>query len=198
VLLALLLSAAVASGQAAIPKPLENDYVRVVRNAAPCAIASPSACGARVLVALGPIDIVQDTHPRHMERGDIAVFRWFETYGPPTSGNFVEVSLKQDHPPVETPPVLIPPEKNALLFDSETFFVFEERLAPGDTRPRHSHSQRVVIVINDTKLQQWVDGRGEIFRTEVADDVRFNAPVTHVVKTIGDKPLRNIVIELKP
>ncbi len=197
-LFALLLSAAVASGQAAIPKPLENDYVRVVRNAAPCAIASPSVCGARVLVALGPIDIVQDTHPRHMERGDIAVFRWFETYGPPTSGNFVEVSLKQDHPPVETPPVLIPPEKNALLFDSETFFVFEERLAPGDTRPRHSHSQRVVIVINDTKLQQWVDGRGEIFRTEVADDVRFNAPVTHVVKTIGDKPLRNIVIELKP
>lgn len=196
---ALLIAAlASASRQSAIPKPLENDYVRVVRNAAPCAIASPSVCGARVLVALGPIDIVQDFHPRHMERGDVAVFRWFETYTPPTSGEFVEVSLKQDHPPVETPPVLIPPEKNALLFDSDTFFVFEERLEPGDTRARHSHSQRVVVVINDTKLQQWVDGRGEIVRTEVANDVRFNAPVTHVVKTIGEKPLRNIVIELKP
>jgi len=189
---------ALAPAQAAIPKPLENDYVRVVRNAAPCAVASPSVCGARVLVALGPIDIVENFHPRHMVRGEIAVFPWYETYTPPTAGEFVEVSIKQDHPPVEAPPVLIPPEKNALLYDAETFFVFEERLAPGDTRPRHSHSQRVVIVINDTKLQQWVDGRGEIFRTEIADDVRFNAPVTHVVKTIGDKPLRNIVIELKP
>jgi hypothetical protein len=182
----------------AMPHPLENAYVRVVRNAAPCAVATPSMCGARVLVALGPIDIVDSLHHRHMERGDIAVFRWFESYTPPATGEFVEVSLKQDHPPVETPPVPVPPGKNALLFDSDTFFVFEERLDPGETRPRHSHSQRVVIVINDTTLQQWVDGRGEIVQTEVADDVRFNAPVTHSVKTIGDKPLRNIVIELKP
>ena len=169
-----------------------------MRNAAPCAVASPSVCGARVLVALGSIDIVQDFHPRHMERGDIAVFLWYDTYTPPASGEYVEVSLKQDHPPVARPPVLIPPEKNVLLFDDDTFFVFEERLDPGDTRARHSHSQRVVVVINDTKLQQWVDDRGEIFRTEVANDVRFNEPVTHIVKTIGDKPLRNIVIELKP
>lgn len=172
--------------------------MRVTRNAAPCATASPSVCGARVLVALGPVDIVQDFHPRHMQRGDVAVFKWFETYTPPAVGEFVEVSIKQDHPPVQTPAVHLAPEKNALLFDSDTFFVFEERLDPGDTRPRHSHNQRVVIVINDTRLQQWVDGRGEIFRTEVPDDVRFNGPVVHTVKTIGDKPLRNIVIELKP
>ena len=76
--------------------------------------------------------------------------------------------------------------------------MFEERLPPGETRARHSHSQRVVIVLNDTKLQQWPDGQPEVFRTEVANDVRFNAPVTHIVKTVGDRPLRNIVIELKP
>ena len=56
----------------------------------------------------------------------------------------------------------------------------------------------IVIVLNDTKLQQWPDGQPEVFRTEVADDIKFNQPVTHTVKTIGDKPLRNIVIELKP
>jgi hypothetical protein len=170
----------------------------VTRNAAPCASASPSVCGARVLVALGPIDIVRDFHPRRMQRGEIAVFQWFESYTPPPTGEFVEVSIKQEHPPVETPAVRIPPEKNAMLYDGETFFVFEERLDPGDTRARHSHSQRVVIVLNDTKLQQWPDGRPEVFRTEVAGDVKFNAPITHTVKTIGDKPLRNIVIELKP
>jgi hypothetical protein len=170
----------------------------VTRNAAPCASASPSLCGARVLVALGPVEIVEDFHARRMQRGDVAVFRWFESYTPPATGDFVEVSIKQDHPPVDAPAIRIPPEKNVLLFDGDTFFVFEERLEPGETRARHSHSQRVVIVLNDTKLQQWPDGQPETFRTEVANDVRFNAAVTHTVKTIGDAPLRNIVIELKP
>jgi len=151
-----------------------------------------------VLVALGPIRFEQYGQPRRLERGQIAVFRWNESYTAPMTGSFVEVSLKQDRPKVQTPPVLIPPEKNELLYDGETFFVFEERLPPGETRARHSHSQRVVIVLNDTKLQQWPDGQPEVFRTEVADDVKFNQPVTHVVKTVGDKPLRNIVIELKP
>src|SRR5579872_1985322 len=35
---------------------LENDYVRVFKNSAPCAMAAPS-CGERVLVALGPIEV---------------------------------------------------------------------------------------------------------------------------------------------
>jgi len=177
---------------------LENDYVRITRNAAPCAAASPSVCGERVLVALGPIQFEQYGQPRRLERGQIAVFRWNESYTGPMSGLFVEVSIKQDRPRVQTPPVLIPPEKNELLYDGDAFFVFEERLPPGEMRARHSHSQRVVIVLNDTKLQQWPDGQPAVFRTEVADEVKFNQPVTHAVKTIGDKPLRNIVIELKP
>ena len=177
---------------------LENDYVRITRNAAPCAAASPSVCGERILVALGPIQFEQYGQPRRLERGQIAVFRWNESYTGPMSGLFVEVSIKQDRPRVQTPPVLIPPEKNELLYDGDAFVVFEERLPPGETRARHSHSQRVVVVLNDTKLQQWPDGQPAVFRTEVADEVKFNQPVTHVVKTIGDKPLRNIVIELKP
>ena len=177
---------------------IDNDYVRVTRDGAPCATASPSTCGERVLVALGPIQFEQYGRPRQLERGQIAVFRWNESYTAPMTGRFVEVSIKPERPRVQTPPVRIPPEKNELLYDGEAFFVFEERLPPGETRARHSHSQRVVIVLNDTKLQQWPDGQPEVFRTEVPDEVKFNQPVTHVVKTIGDKPLRNIVIELKP
>jgi hypothetical protein len=30
------------------------------------------------------------------------------------------------------------------------------------------------------------------------DQAAFNQPVIHVVKNVGDKPLRGIVIELKP
>jgi len=183
---------------AAPPKTIDNEYVRVTIDQAPCAAASPSVCGERELVALGPIRFEQYGQPRTLDRGQIAVFRWNESYTAPMTGHFVEVSIKQDRPKAQAPAALIPPEKNALLYDGESFFVFEERLPPGETRARHGHSQRVVIVLNDTKLQQWPDGGAEVFRTEVADDVKFNQPVVHVVKTIGDKPLRNIVIELKP
>jgi len=192
------LIAALALVQLTPDKPLENDYVRVTRNAAPCATASPSVCGDRVLVALGPITIEHLGHTRQMQRGEVAVFPWNQTYIGPRTGEFVEVSIKQDRPKAQRPAVQIPPEKNEMLYDGETFFVFEERLPPGETRARHSHSQRVVIVLNDTKLQQWPDGQPEVSRTEVANDIKFNQPVTHTVKTIGDKPLRNIVIELKP
>ena len=147
--------------QTSFTAPIENDYIRVTRNAAPCAAASPSTCGERVLVALGPIHFEQYGQPRRLDRGQIAVFRWNESYTAPMTGNFVEVSIKQDRPKAQTPAILIPPEKNELLYDDEAFFVFEERLAPGETRARHSHSQRVVIVLNDTKLQQWPDGQPE-------------------------------------
>jgi hypothetical protein len=184
--------------QAVATRPLDNDYVRVTRNGAPCAAASPSACGERVLVALGPIEFQQYGTLQRLQRGAIAVFRWHETYTPPTTGEFLEVSIKPDHPKGQAPSVPGPPDKDAMLYDGDTFFVFEERLPPGETRARHSHSQRVVIVLNDTRLQQWPDGEPEELRDQIPDDVRFNPPVTHVVKTVGEKPLRNIVIEFKP
>src|SRR5580765_7052477 len=106
---------------------LENDYVRITRDAAPCAAASPSVCGERVLVALGPIRFEQYGQPRRLDRGQIAVFRWNESYTGPMTGSFVEVSIKQDRPRVQAPPVLIPPEKNELLYDGDAFVVFEER-----------------------------------------------------------------------
>ncbi len=172
---------------------LENDYVRVSRNAAPCADAGTAGCGDRVLVAMGAIRL----GARKMSRADIAVFKIRESYTAP-AGDYLEVAFKPTHPPVKSPAELIPPDKNTVLYDGDRFFVFQENLEPGETRARHSHSQRVVIVLNQTRLQQWPDGGPPIFRDQVPDDVRFNEPVIHVVKTVGDKPLRNIVIEFKP
>ncbi len=163
---------------------LENEHVRVSRNAAPCA-AGGAECGERVLVTLGG-----------GERGRVRVFSPAERYTPP-AGDYLEVAIKPKRPPVKAPPEDIAPDKNATLYDGDDFFVFEEKLEPGDTRARHSHRERVVIVLNRTRLQQWPDGAQELFRDQVPDDVRFNPPVVHVVKTIGDRPLRNIVIEFK-
>ena len=175
---------------------LDNPYAHVARNMAPCANAGPG-CGDRVLVAMGDLEIQTAQGAKPMARGDIMVFEAGKPYTAPKSGQFLEVNLKIDHPPVQSPAELIAPEKNSILYDGATFFVFEEKLDPGETRARHSHSQRVVIVLNDTRLQQWPDGQPEVFRDQVPDNVHFNPPVIHVVKTIGAKSLRNIVIEFK-
>jgi signal peptidase I len=177
---------------------LENEYVRVTRDAAPCASATAPGCGDRVIVALGEIDLRSGKSRRKMTRGDIAVFKPGESYEPPTGGPFFEVAFKANHPPVESPREIIPPEKNAMRYDGERFFIFEERLAPGDTRTRHSHSQRVVVQLNQTRLQQWPEGEPAIFRDIVPDRAAFNSPVIHTVKNVGAAPLRGIVIEFKP
>ena len=177
---------------------LENEYVRVTRDAAPCASGAAPGCGDRVIVALGEIELRFGKSRRKMARGDIAVFKPGESYEPPTGGAFFEVAIKANHPPVESPSEIIPPEKNAIRYDGKRFFIFEERLAPGDTRPRHSHSQRVVMQLNQTRLQQWPEGEPEIVREIAPDRAAFNQPVIHTVKNVGDAPLRGIVIEFKP
>jgi hypothetical protein len=177
---------------------LDNEYVRVTRDVAPCGSASAPDCGDRVVVALGEIELVSGDLRRRLMRGDIAVFGAGESYEAPVGGDFFEVAIKPRHPPVRSPGEIIPADKNAMRYEGERFFVFEERLAPGDTRPRHSHSQRVVVQLNAARLQQWLDGQPPIFVDTVPDRPSFSPPVIHVVKNVGDTPLRGIVIEFKP
>ena len=181
------------------PSPvLENDYVRVMRDTVMCAISKRAECGDRVIVALGNIELRSGNSRRKMKRGDIAVFKHGESYKTPSGGSYFEVNIKPFHPPVQSPSEIIPPEKNAIRYDGDRFFVFEEKLAVGDTRARHSHSQRVVMQLNRTRLQQWPDGQPEIFVDILPDRVAFNPPVIHTAKNVGDAALRGIVIEFKP
>ena len=174
---------------------LDNAYAAVHRNAAPCAEAGPG-CGERVVVAFGDVRIVAGGSTVELEYAEVFVAEAGTSYE--IEGDFAEVNLKPDPPPVDGPAVAIPAAKNERLHDAEDYFVFEERLEPGDTRERHSHAQRVVLVMGATELQQWPDGADEVFKTQVPGTIKFNPPVVHVVKNIGDAPLRNIVIELIP
>jgi hypothetical protein len=176
---------------------LDNEYVRVTRDAAPCAAAGP-ACADRIIVALGDVKVVSGGSERALSRGDIAVFGAGASYVAPDAGPFLEVSIKPDHPPARSPGEAIAPEKNALRHDGADFFVFEEKLVPGDTRARHSHSQRVVIQLNPARLQQWPDGEPAKLVETVPDRAAFSPPVIHTVKNVGDIPLRGIIIEFKP
>jgi hypothetical protein len=177
---------------------LDNDYVLVSRDAAPCAQAGVPGCGDRVIVALGDMEVRSGDTLRTLARGDVAVFASGISYETAAGGPYLEVAIKPDHPPAQSPGEIIAPEKNAVRYDGEGFFVFEERLAPGDTRARHSHSQRVIVQLNPTVLQQWPDGAPEMRVETVPDRVSFGRPVIHTVKNVGDMPLRGIVIEFKP
>jgi hypothetical protein len=177
---------------------LDNEYVRVTRGGASCASGRTPGCGDRVIVALGDTELRAGGARRRLVRGDIAVFAPGDTYDPPTGGPFLEVAIKPTHPAVTPPKERLPPEKNALKYDGDRFFVFEERLEPGETRARHGHGPRVVVQLNRTRLQQWPDGEPEVLRDIVPDGAAFNAPVIHIVKNVGQLPLRGIVIEFKP
>jgi hypothetical protein len=177
---------------------LENDYVKVTRDAAPCAEMAPPVCGDRVLVALDNIAIGTGSSSRTMRRGDTAIFPSGERYQPPAGGSYFEVNIKPGHPPALAPSETIAPEKNSLRHDGSDFIVFEEKLAPGDTRARHSHSQRVVIQLNKTRLKQWPDGEPEKIVETVPDKPLFSPPVVHIVENIGELPLFGVIIEFKP
>ena len=197
----ILLSLAIAGPALAqtVPAPtaLENDYVLVSRNTAPCAVAAPGRCEDRVILAMGDIELRSAGNSRSMKRGQIAVFKAGESYEPP-AGAYFEVAVKPNHPPVKSPPELIPPPKNMMVFEGAKFFIYEEKLEPGDTRPRHSHSQRVEIRLNNgPMLHQWVYRDGNVTESEPAI-VNWREPMIHMVKNIGDLALRNFILEFQP
>jgi hypothetical protein len=172
---------------------LENDFVQVFRNSAPCATAAAS-CGERVVVALGSVEV----NGQKMERGDIKVFKTAERYSPPKSGDFLEVVIKPVHPKVIAPSAQTPrAPDNKVLYDGKQFSVFEEKMEPGETSLLHSHNQRLAIFLNKTQVQQWTGGKSEIRDLE-PNVVTFREAVAHVSKDVGKIPIHNILIEFKP
>jgi quercetin dioxygenase-like cupin family protein len=172
---------------------LENDFVRVFRNSAPCA-AGAASCGDRVVVALGSIEV----GGQKMERGEVKVFQTGEKYSAPKGGEYLEVVIKPGHPKAIAPSAdTPPPPDNKVLYDGKDFTIFEEKMQPGETSSSHSHNQRVAIFLNRTQVQQWTDGKSET-RELVPDLVTFRPAVVHISKDVGTVPIRNLLIEFKP
>jgi len=174
----------------------ENDYVKVSRNEAPCAIAA-AGCRDRVILAMSPLELRSGGKSRKMDRGEVAIFKAGEAYEPPAAGAYYEVVVKPDHPPVKCPAERIPPPKNTIAYDGERFFVYEERLAVGDTRARHSHCQRIEVRVNQGPvLRQIIEGRDAPQESQPV--INFREPVIHTVTNVGDMPLWNFILEFKP
>lgn len=177
---------------------LDNAYVTVSRDTAPCAKAEPGKCEDRVILAMGDMTLVAGKTKRSLKRGQIAIFKADQSYELPAGAAYFEVSIKPGHPAVKSPPELIPPPKNLIVHQGAKFFIYEERLAVGDTRPRHSHSQRVEIRLsNGPMLHQWV-WQGEKVAESEPGRVNWREPIVHEVRNIGDAPLRNFILEFMP
>jgi hypothetical protein len=185
-----------APGALASEVALDNPYVLVTHNGAPCATAGTAGCGDRVVVAMNDLELGSNNAIRVLSRGGVAVFTAGQSYTPPASGDYYEVAIKPNHPPVKSPPEMIPPDKDSMIYDGDKFFVYEEKLGVGDTRARHSHSQRVEIRINQgPMLEMHVDGVAKTIEPVI---VNFREPVIHTTHNVGDMDLRNVIVEFRP
>ena len=171
----------------------ENDYVRVSRDAAPCAAAGPG-CGERALLAVSEFELAG----RRVKPGGVVVFKVGESHETPSSVAYFEIMVKPTRPPVKAPPEMIDAPNNLTLFDSPHFFIYEEILEVGVMRERHSHSQRIEIRINQgPQLSQrvWRDGKVTAMNSPI---VNWREPTVHEVINVGDMALRNFILEFKP
>lgn len=178
---------------------LDNEYVRVMKNSSAFTSANTPGFGTRVVVALSETKISGSKGDLSLQRGGVAVFKAKESYRP-ESGDYFEIGIKTDHPPVKGPEQWVEPLKNTILYEDDQFRVFEERLSPGDTRELHSHAQRVVVRLNNVQLTdpRFRPNGSSTGGFQVPNTVKFAEPIVHVVKNLSkDTPLFNIVIEFK-
>ncbi|MHC1705653.1 MAG: hypothetical protein AB9846_17260 [Tenuifilaceae bacterium] len=178
---------------------LDNEFVRVMQNSAAFTNANNPNFGSRVIVALSNTSIESSKGSIALKRGEIAVFKVNDSYKSP-SGEYFEIALKIDHPPLKKPEEWIEPLKNSIVYEDNQFRIFEERLAPGDTRELHSHAQRIVVRLNNVQLTdpRFKPNGSPKGGIQVPNTVKFAEPIVHVVKNLSnDTPLFNIVIEFK-
>ena len=194
------LAAFPASAQPGAPAgtALDNEYVRVSRNSAPCAKAAAGTCEDRVILAMGDLTLTTEGESRPMKRAEVAVFGAGQSYSIKAGAAYFEIAVKPGHPAVRAPAERIAAPKNLALYKGKTFFIYEEILPVGETRTRHSHAQRVEIRINSgPMLRQQVWRDGGVVRTEPGI-VNWREPVIHIVHNVGDMPLRNFILEFIP
>ncbi len=173
----------------------ENEYVTVLRNSS---LEHQDDFTARVIIALSDMTMLRNTKEYALHRGSVTVIPSDEMVRQP-EGEYFEINIKKDHPPLTEPEQWIEPQMNTMLYQDDQFRVFEERLPPGGERALHSHAQRLVVRLNDVRLTdprtnpEGTPGGGR----QVPNTVKFAEPVVHVVKNLSDIPLFNIVIEFK-
>ena len=93
-------------------------------------------------------------------------------------------------------PVLFDPEHHTVEFENEYIRVLRERRNPG-TFPLHGHSDVVQVLLTDMNATvTGADGRTETFAGK-AGDVRWRSATQHRGVVLGQKPVEQIIVEMK-
>ncbi len=173
----------------------ENEYFRVKQN---FIAEQMTDLGTRLIVALSNVKIKSSQGNSKIDRGQVYVIKLNETCKV-NGGEYFEIVVKKNHPALQAPQKWIEPVNNKILYEDEQFRVFEEKLDAGETRPLHSHAQRMVVRLNEVQLtdpttkENTLPGAG----IQIPDTTKYADAVSHVVKNLSAIPLFNIVIEFK-
>jgi hypothetical protein len=177
---------------------LDNEYFSVIKDSAAGTSSKIKGFGSRVIVALENTTIKSSKGIVNLKRGELTVFLETQTYQLPV-GSYFEIKFKKNYPPLTKLEEWLEPLKNTMMYENAEFRVFEEILQLGDIRELHSHTQPLVVRLNQMQLTDprhstsGKPGAG----IQVANTVKFAEPVVHAVKNLSNIPLFNIVIEFK-
>lgn len=92
---------------------------------------------------------------------------------------------------------LVVPDMRVLL-NNDCVRVQRHDVEVGGTVPMHSHPAYVVYTLNDFKAEiTLADGTQRISERK-AGEAYWNPPISHSVKNLGNTPIHNIIVEIKP
>jgi len=89
------------------------------------------------------------------------------------------------------------PEMKVLL-ENECVRVQYHDVAVGEKTPMHSHPDYVVYVLSPYKARIILADGSQRINERKAGESFWNDANRHVVENIGDTPIHNLVVELKP
>lgn len=184
---------AVPDSQPARQPLVDNEFLAVWKNEAPCGTV-PARCDGSVLLALSPVRLGDGA----MQRGAFQAFAAGTHYAAPAGGDFLAIELKKGRPAGPRPAEARPAPSIAPLQDDPTFFVYIEALAPGETRARHSHGARLLVVLDGAEVAMLdASGAAGPVVKMASDQVTFSPPTVHETKNVGTTSLRNWALEIK-
>lgn len=85
-----------------------------------------------------------------------------------------------------------------VLLDHECVRVQYHDVAVGQTVPMHSHPNYVVYTLADFRARIRLDDGTQRISERKAGEAYWNEPIAHSVENLGNTPIHNLIVELKP
>jgi hypothetical protein len=85
-----------------------------------------------------------------------------------------------------------------VLLENDCVRVQYHDVAVAETIPMHSHPNYVVYTLNPFKARIRLKDGTERISQRNAGEAYWNPPITHSVENLGDMPIHNLIVELRP